>query len=297
MSLDTVTTRILHGAPLRDHLLEQAAHVVASLGQPVRLCIVQVGHHTPSLVYIRNKLAACAKVNIHAEVLRLHESQGEPALHATLRGLAHEPEVTAILVQTPLPRGWDAQAALDLVPPAKDVDGLSQASAVLRETVPDAALLPATPLGVMRLLQAAGITMNGANVAVVGKGMVVGAPLRKLLANAGANVVGIDKDTPHPASLAQGCDVVVAAAGVPGLVTAAWVRPGAVVIDVGLTREGESLHGDVQRMSVEGVAGVLTPVPGGVGPMTVASLITNICDAACLQLGRPRHGWAVDAGA
>ncbi len=285
----------MSGLPLRDHLLHQAAAVVAGLGVPLRLCIVQVGHHAPSVVYIRNKLAACAKVKINAEVLHLHESQGEQALHATLRGLAHEPDVTAILVQTPLPRGWDVQTALDLVPAAKDVDGLSRDSALLRATTPEAVLLPATPLGVMRLLRAAGVSLQGTPVAVVGKGMVVGGPLRHLLAEAGAQVVGIDKDTHNPAALAQACDVLIAAAGVPELITAAWVKPGAVVIDVGLTREDDRLQGDVQRMSVEGVARVLTPVPGGVGPMTVASLITNICDAACLQLGRPRHAWSVDA--
>ncbi len=302
MTLSTVTsrietTRLLGGLPLRDHLLQQARTAVAALGAPVRLCIVQVGNHAPSAVYIRNKQKACAAVGIATEVVHLHEGQGEHALHATLKALAIEPDVTAVLVQTPLPRGWDVQAALDLVPAFKDVDGLSRASAAMRFTQPEQALLPATPLGVMRLLEAAGIDVAGAAIAVIGKGMVVGAPLREMLHNAGAHVVEIDKDTPHPASLTRDCDVIVAAAGVPGLVTAEWVKPGAVVIDVGLTRHDGLLLGDVSRMEVEGVAGTLTPVPGGVGPMTVASLITNICDAACLQLGRPRTPWKVDAGA
>lgn len=299
MSLGTVTTRtestrILAGLPLRDALLEQARNVARSLGVPLRLCIVQVGNHAPSNVYIRNKQLACAHIGIAAEVVHLHEGQGEAALHATLKALAMEPDVTAILVQTPLPHGWDVRAALDLAPAAKDVDGLSRASAELRAANPAHALLPATPLGVMRLLEAAGITLAGAKIAVIGKGMVVGAPLRDMLQQAGAQVTAIDKDTPHPASLTRACDVIVAAAGAPGLVTAEWVKPGAVVIDVGLTRVDGKLRGDVARMEVEGIAAVLTPVPGGVGPMTVASLMTNICDAACLQLGRPRTAWKVD---
>lgn len=307
MSLDSVTTptetpcllatHILAGGPLRDQFLEQARICVANLGVAVRLCIVQVGNHAPSTVYIRNKQLACAKVGIVAEVLHLHENQGEQALHTTLKALANAPDVTAILVQTPLPQGWNVQAALDRVPVHKDVDGLSRASAALRATAPEQALLPATPLGVLRLLDAAGVKLADTAVAVIGKGMVVGAPLRGLLAHKGARVVEIDKDTPHPARLCRECDVIVAAAGVPGLVTAEWVKPGATVIDVGLTRYEGTLRGDVARMEVEGRAGTLTPVPGGVGPMTVASLITNICDAACLQLGRPRTAWQVDANA
>ncbi len=292
-----MTTRILAGIPLRDALLEQARDAVALLGAPVRLCIVQVGNHAPSNVYIRNKQKACAVVGITAEVVHIHEGQGEQALHATLKALAMEDDVTAILVQTPLPHGWDVQAALDLVPAHKDVDGLSRTSAALRLKEAGQALLPATPLGVMRLLEAVGISPSATSVAVIGKGMVVGAPLRGMLEQAGATVIAIDKDTPHPASLTRTCDVIVAAAGVPGLVTAEWVKPGATVIDVGLTRHDGKLLGDVARMSVEGLAGTLTPVPGGVGPMTVASLITNICDAACLQLGRPRTVWKVDARA
>jgi methylenetetrahydrofolate dehydrogenase (NADP+) / methenyltetrahydrofolate cyclohydrolase len=291
------TTRLLGGLPLRDRLLEQAHSAVATLGVPVRLCIVQVGSHAPSNVYIRNKQKACAVVGITAEVVHIHEGQGEHALHATLKALAIEPDVTAVLVQTPLPRGWDVQAALNLVPAHKDVDGLSRASAEMRMTHPAQALLPATPLGVMRLLEAVGISAAGKTIAVIGKGMVVGAPLRGMLQQAGANVVDIDKDTPQPANLTRNCDVIIAAAGVPGLVTAEWVKPGATVIDVGLTRHDGKLLGDVNRMEVEGIAGTLTPVPGGVGPMTVASLITNICDAACLQLGRPRTAWKVDVGA
>ena len=301
---DRITTRILKGAPLRDALLAQVSKVVATLGVPVRVCIVQVGNHGPSNVYIRQKLNACAKVGIEASVVKLHDSEGEATLHAVIAKLGRDAAVHAIIVQTPLPATWDVQAALDMVPAEKDIDGLSSASAALRRAGNMHALLPATPLGIMRLLEAAGVAVTGVRVAVIGQGKVVGAPLCDMLLVAGADVVTIDKNTVNPAPLVKACDVVVAAAGVPGLVTEDWVKPGAVVIDGGLAealvevkRVNGKLVGDVARDKVEGLAGMLTPVPGGVGPMTVASLLTNICDAACLQLGRPRMAWVIDAAA
>lgn len=308
MSLDTVTTKdiprgttLLMGGPLRDRLLGQVAEVVAGLGAQVRLCIVQVGNHGPSNVYIRQKLAACDKVGVEAHVVKLHETEGEATLHAVLKRLGADTAVQGIIVQTPLPHGWDVQAALDLVQASKDVDGLSAASTALAQTDAARALQPATPLGILRLLEAAGVVVAGAKVAVVGQGKVVGAPLVRMLRDGGAEVTVVGKDTVEPARLVKVCDVVVSAAGVPGLITDDWVKPGAVVIDGGLAdvvqevkRVNGKLVGDVARERVEGVAGILTPVPGGVGPMTVASLMTNLLDAACLQLGRPRVGWVID---
>lgn len=288
-----ITTQILRGAPLRDALLEQVTAAVANLGR-VRMCIVQVGNHAASTTYIRHKLAAFSKVGIVAEVVKLRAEDGEQVLHETLRALARDADVHAIIVQTPLPEGWQVQAALDLVPAAKDIDGLSEPGMALRRAGDARALLPATPLGVMRLLEHAGVDVVELKIAVIGKGMVAGAPLREMLAAAGAEVVGIDKDTRHPARLVRECPVVITAAGVPGLVTDDWLQPGAVVIDVGITRREGKLLGDVDAARVEGIARIVTPVPGGVGPMTVASILTNICDAACLQLGRPRVAWVID---
>ena len=308
MTSDTVTTmisahttRILKGAPLRDRLLAQVASAVGTLNMPVRLCIVQVGNHGPSNVYIRQKMAACQKVGAEAHLVKLHESEGEGALHAVLKRLGDDAAVHGIIMQTPLPSGWDVQVALDLVPALKDVDGLSAASRELWLRDAGRALLPATPLGILRLLEVAGVAISGTKIAVVGQGKVVGAPLALMLLEAGAEVVIIDKDTVEPARAARACSVVISAAGVPELVTEEWIRPGAVVIDGGLAdvvqdvkRVNGKLVGDVARARVEGVAGILTPVPGGVGPMTVASLMTNLLDAACLQLGRPRTAWVID---
>ncbi|RYG61837.1 MAG: bifunctional 5,10-methylenetetrahydrofolate dehydrogenase/5,10-methenyltetrahydrofolate cyclohydrolase [Alphaproteobacteria bacterium] len=285
-------TKIYRGEPLRDHLLGQVRKALHGLS--ISVCVVQVGENPASNAYVARKLDACAKVGIDARVLKLDANDGEAKLHDVVRLLAAQEDVRSIIVQTPLPVGWDVQAALDLVPAYKDIDGLSRAGMELRRSGNAAALLPATPLGVMRMLEALHVDVAGRKICVIGKGMVVGAPLREMLKAAGAEVIGIEKDTPHPALLARECDVVIAAAGAPGLVTAEWVKHGAVVIDVGITRVDGKLLGDVNRASVDGIAGTVTPVPGGVGPMTVASLLTNIADATCLQLGRPRPRWTVD---
>ncbi len=285
-------TKIYRGAPLRDHLLAQVRSALQGL--PVKVCVVQVGENPGSNAYVARKLAACAAVGIDAQVVKLNEAQGEAELHAVVRHLAAQDDVRSIIVQTPLPHGWDVRTALDLVPAAKDIDGLSTASNALRRAGNAQALLPATPLGVLRMLEAMRVGISGTKTCVIGKGMVVGAPLREMLTAAGAEVVGIEKDTREPAQLARVCDVIVAAAGAPGLVSRDWVKPGAVIIDVGITRVGDKLLGDVDRISIDGIASIVTPVPGGVGPMTVASLLTNIADATCLQLGRPRPHWTVD---
>ncbi|PZP39594.1 MAG: bifunctional methylenetetrahydrofolate dehydrogenase/methenyltetrahydrofolate cyclohydrolase [Pseudomonas fluorescens] len=290
-----ITTRIVPGGPLRDALLVQITNVVKGFGVPIRICIVQVGDNPASNAYIRHKVNACAKTGIQADIIHLHEDEGEHALHATLRQLANDDRICGIIVQTPLPSGWHVQRILDMVPPSKDIDGLSTASAALRTSNAAHALLPATPLGILRLMTYMGLKAQGARIAVIGKGMVVGAPLRALLEDNGATVVAIDKDTPSPARLTRECDIVVAAAGAPGLVNEGWVKLGATVIDVGITRVDGKLLGDVARAEIDGIAGMITPVPGGVGPMTVASLLTNIVDAACLQVGRPRTAWVIDA--
>ena len=290
--MSDMATRLWPGGPLRDALLAQVTEAVRGLD--VGVSIVQVGHDAASDVYIRRKLMACAAVGITAQVTHLEAAEGEEALHTLVERLAADPKIHGIIVQTPLPAGWDVTRALDAVPVQKDIDGLSSGSRDLRRMGAGNALLPATPLGVMRLLTQMGVTVMERRIGVVGKGMV-GAPLRDMLEAAGAHIAAIDKDTPAPATHASTCDVLVSAAGVPGLITGAWVKPGAVVIDVGITRLEGRIFGDVARDSVDGIAGILTPVPGGVGPMTVASLLTNIADAACLQLGRPRTLWVIDA--
>jgi methylenetetrahydrofolate dehydrogenase (NADP+)/methenyltetrahydrofolate cyclohydrolase len=273
------TTLTLNGNALAARWRAATAGRVAALPRPPRLVIVRA-----------RKLVAAAEVGIVAERLRLSEAEGEAALHSLLNGLARDPSADAVLVQTPLPVGWDMQAAFDLVPWHKDVDGLATASAQRRaQGLP--AHAPATPAAVLRLLHEEwGHRLAGLNVAVVGNGRVVGGPLRAMLAAAGARVIGIDRTTPQPASLCRQAQVVVTACGVPGLITGSWLQPGADVIDVGLTPEETPegkrlLRGDVNALSIEGIAARRTPAPGGVGPLTVAQLLGNVAAAKLLPRG------------
>jgi len=276
-----MTTQLLNGKALGQQWLAEVAVRVAQWPRPPRLVIVQVGDVRASTVYVAKKLEAAAAVGIAAERLHLREDAGEAALQHTLRALAQDTGVDAILVQTPLPAGWDVQAALDAVPWRQDVDGLSTTSAQRRaQGLP--AHAPATPAAVVRVLtEVWGHSLPGLAVAVIGNGRVVGAPLRAMLAQAGAQVLPIDKATPHPQALAKQARVVVAACGVPGLVTEHWLSSGADVVDVGLTPEETPegkriLRGDVDALRIEGVASRRTPAPGGIGPLTVAQLLANV---------------------
>jgi methylenetetrahydrofolate dehydrogenase (NADP+)/methenyltetrahydrofolate cyclohydrolase len=278
-------TATLNGKALGQQWLAQVAVRVQSWPRAPRVVIVQVGNNPASTVYVGKKLEAATTVGIIAERVQLRAEEGEAALHSLLHGLAQDDATDAVLVQTPLPAGWDVQQALDAVPWRKDVDGLSTASAARR-----AAGLPchwpATPAAVLRLLtEEWGHTLPNLPIAVIGNGRVVGAPLRQLLAQMGAEVIAINRDTPHPQALCQTARVVVAACGVPGLVNEHWLQQGADVapdvIDVGLTPEENTegkkiLRGDVDALRIEGLAARRTPAPGGVGPLTVAQLLTNV---------------------
>ncbi len=283
-------TRLLAGKPLQAALLAQVKEVLEHMQAPVRLAVVLVGDHPASQVYVARKAAAAERAGLKAEVLRLPAHTGEQALHATLHGLAQDAATTGILLQLPLPDGWNVQAALDIIPPAKDVDGLTTVNQSART------IWPATPLAVMRLLAHAGINVKGLKACVIGRSTLVGTPLAELLKRAGAVVDTIAKDTPRPQAICREADLVCVAAGVPGLVDARWLKPAATVIDIGITRTANGLLGDVQAEGDHGVLGhaaLLTPVPGGVGPLTVASLLTNAVDAALMQHGNPPHRWVI----
>lgn len=287
------TTHILSGIPLRDALLNQVQTQLKTQGLLPHLHIVQLGNNPASNAYIARKQAACTQVGIHSHLHQLPESTPQSTLTTFIHNLQNTHNATAIIIQTPLPGGWNTQSALNLVPAPMDIDGLSQNSITLRQNQNPSALLPATPIAVFRLLQHAGISIQGTSIAVIGKGMVVGAPLRHMLAQAGAHVIPIDKSTPNPAATCQQAQVVISAAGVPGLVTSSWVAKGAVVIDVGITRQGNKLVGDANPISLHNHAAILTPVPGGVGPVTVASILTNVADAAFMQANLPRPQWQI----
>jgi methylenetetrahydrofolate dehydrogenase (NADP+)/methenyltetrahydrofolate cyclohydrolase len=262
-------------ADLRDRVVRlRSRGVVPGLGT------VLVGDDPGSRSYVRGKHKDCAEVGIFSIERELPADAKQDDVEAVVDELNADPACTGYIVQLPLPSGLDANAALERMDPAKDADGLHPTNLgrlVLGEEGP----LPCTPRGIVELLRANGVELNGAEVVVVGRGVTVGRPLGLLLTRRSENatVTLCHTGTRDLTAHLRRADIVVAAAGVPGLVTAHAVRPGATVVDVGITRSADGLVGDVAP-DVREVAGRIAPVPGGVGPMTRAMLLTNVVERA-----------------
>lgn len=272
-------------AALRAQVAEAGAAFAARAGRPVGLDVVLVGDDAASAVYVRNKAKACEAAGLRGAVHRLpaHTSQAE--LLALLDRLQADDATDGVLVQLPLPKHIDSQAVLVALDPARDVDGFHPLNAgALLAGRPG--LVPCTPWGCMRLLRGAGVPIAGARAVVLGRSNIVGKPMALLLLGADATVTVAHSRTRDLAALCAEADILIAAVGRPKLVTRGWVRPGAAVIDVGINRlEDGSLVGDVDFDDVLGRAGYLTPVPGGVGPMTIACLLENTVRAAWARKG------------
>lgn len=273
-----VHTRILDGnaiaRELREGLIRRVAALAASGVRP-GLAVVQVGHHAASKVYLRNKIKACGEAGVHSEHIELPEAAGEAALLGRIRILNNDARVHGILVQLPLPQRYSVNRVLETIAPAKDVDGFHPTNVGLL-AVGNPRFVPCTPLGVMKLLEREGIAPEGRHAVVVGRSNIVGKPMALLLLQKGATVTICNSKTPDLGAMTRQADILVAAAGRPRLVTAGMVKSGAVVIDVGINRLPDGkLAGDVDFQSVLGIASCITPVPGGVGPMTIAMLLEN----------------------
>jgi methylenetetrahydrofolate dehydrogenase (NADP+)/methenyltetrahydrofolate cyclohydrolase len=250
------------------------------------LAVVLVGHHGPSEIYVKKKLEACRKVGMGARLVRLEDTVSLQALLAHIDVLNRAPEVHGILVQLPLPPHLDAKVVTEQIAPEKDVDGLHPLN-VGRLLTGRTGFVPCTPLGVMRLLADAGVDLRGRHAVVLGRSAIVGRPMSWLLLRAHATVTTCHRYTADAMAHAARADVLVSAVGRPGLVTASWVKPDAVVIDVGINRLPDGrIVGDVAFDEVAERARLITPVPGGVGPMTVAMLMSNTADAAERSLKR-----------
>ncbi len=244
------------------------------------LATVLVGDDPASQVYVGGKEKACAEVGMRSFGHRLPATTSQAELLALVRDLGRNPDVHGILVQLPLPRGLDAQEVIEAIPPAKDVDGLHPVSQG-RLMAGQPGLRPCTPLGVLRLIDETGTDLKGAEAVVVGRSVLVGKPVALLLLERHATVTLCHSRTRDLGAVVGRADVVVAATGQPGLVKGEWIRPGAVVIDVGITRGADGkLRGDVEFAIACERAAFITPVPGGVGPMTIAMLLANTAAAA-----------------
>ena len=283
--------KIIDGKSLAMEVRKSLKTAIASLAvRSVRpgLAAILAGDDPASRVYVRNKARACEETGLTSEVHEFPEDVSESALLERIARLNAEPRVHGILVQLPLPRRLDATRILAAVSPAKDVDGFHATNlGALLQGRPG--FVPGTPAGVMRLLQHAGVALAGRQAVIVGRSTIVGKPLALLLLQKDATVTICHSKTRDLASVTRQADILVAAVGRANLVTADMVKPGACVIDVGVNRLADGrLAGDVDFEPAREVAGWITPVPGGVGPMTVAMLIVNTVRAAELSIENSR---------
>jgi methylenetetrahydrofolate dehydrogenase (NADP+) / methenyltetrahydrofolate cyclohydrolase len=282
-----MTATIIDGravaARVRSGVAQQVAEFTGHTGRPPGLATILVGDDPASAIYVANKRTACAEAGIADRHRRLPADTSQAEVSELIEACNHDPEVSGILLQLPLPEGLDAASLTGLISPEKDVDGLTPISAGrLVQGTPG--LRPCTPLGVIELLDAYGVELEGADAVVVGRSDLVGKPLAALLLARNATVTVCHSRTRDLASVCSRADVLIAAVGVPRLLGAEYVKPGAAVIDVGINRTEDGLRGDVDFEPAAARAGLITPVPGGVGPMTIAMLLRNTVTAARLAL-------------
>jgi methylenetetrahydrofolate dehydrogenase (NADP+)/methenyltetrahydrofolate cyclohydrolase len=278
----------IDGRALAAKVRHEVAAEVAELGR-VGLATVLVGDDPASAVYVGGKQKASAEVGITGFDHRLPQDAAHDEVDALLRELAGDPRVSGILLQLPTPRQVDGPALAELIDPAKDVDGLTPTNAGLL-ALGEPGMVPCTPAGCMDLLRAADTELSGAEAVVIGRSILVGKPMAQLLLAANATVTQCHSRTRDLAEHCRRADVIVAAVGVPRLVTGEMVREGATVIDVGMNRTGDGLVGDVDFDTVKPRARAITPVPGGVGQMTIAMLLHNTLEAARRSAGVPVGG-------
>jgi methylenetetrahydrofolate dehydrogenase (NADP+)/methenyltetrahydrofolate cyclohydrolase len=278
-----MTARRLDGnalaAQVRDELATRSAALKAAGTTPC-LAVLLVGEDPASAVYVRNKVNACEKAGVKS-IKDTYAADVDPAVvMARIAELNADPSVHGILVQLPLPKQFDADAVLEAIAPEKDVDGFhAENVGALMQGNPR--FIPCTPYGVMKMLESANVPLKGAEAVIVGRSNIVGKPMAMLLLQAGCTVTICHSQTKDLNFHTQRADILVAAVGRAKMITGDMVKPGATVIDVGINRLPDGkLCGDVDYDSVEPVAGVLTPVPGGVGPMTITMLLTNTLESA-----------------
>jgi methylenetetrahydrofolate dehydrogenase (NADP+)/methenyltetrahydrofolate cyclohydrolase len=277
-----VSATIMDGKALAARIRKEVAREVAELGGELGLATVLVGDDPASHVYIASKHKAAGEAGMHPRDIRLSQDTTEEDVLAQVAELNADESVDGILVQLPLPGDLDSKPVLELIDPSKDVDGFHPVS-VGRLVANQPGLRPCTPAGVMELLKAYDVPVTGADAVVVGRSDIVGKPVALLLLHQSATVTIAHSKTRDLAEVTRRADILVAAVGRPKMITGDMVKPGAAVIDVGINRTDEGVVGDVDYASASQVAGAITPVPGGVGPMTIAMLLSNTLQAVRLR--------------
>ncbi len=282
-----MTSQLINGVELSKHLrqeLQHKVHALSAKGKTPGLAVILVGDNPASQVYVRNKVSACEQVGIHSVLDKAPATLSQEELLTKIDTLNKDPKIHGILVQLPLPAHIDAQRVIEAISPLKDVDGfhISSAGALMTGSP---GFWPCTPFGCMKMLESIQFDLKGKHAVVIGRSNIVGKPMAMMLLQKNATVTICHSHTQNLAHLTRQADLVVAAVGVRNVLTKDMVKPGAVVLDVGMNRdEAGKLCGDVDFAGVSEVASFITPVPGGVGPMTITMLLHNTVLAA-EQLG------------
>ena len=278
-----MTARVIDGVKLAATIREDVARRAAALtaaGTKPGLAVILIGHDPASQVYVKNKVAACEKAGLHSVLEQYSSDMTQEALLERVRTLNADPSIHGILVQLPLPSHIDAHLVIETIAADKDVDGFHISNAGLLMTGKPL-FRPCTPYGVMKMLESEQVLLRGAVAVVIGASNIVGKPMAMLLQSAGATVTICNSKTKNLGWHTRHADILVVATGKPKMIDASMVKAGAIVIDVGINRGADGkLCGDVDFESVKTVAGAITPVPGGVGPMTIAMLLVNTVEAA-----------------
>jgi len=281
--MSTHTAKIIDGNALSAQLRTDVARRVTALkakGITPGLAVIMVGDNAASQVYVRNKVKSCTEAGMHSVLERYEATMSEADLLARVDALNHDASIHGILVQLPLPAHIDANKVIEFISPAKDVDGFHIASAGAL-MVGQPGFWPCTPYGCMKMLESIGYDLRGKHAVVIGRSNIVGKPMAMMLLQKSATVTICHSATKDLKAMTLQADVIVAAVGKRNVLTADMVKPGAVVLDVGMNRTDEGkLCGDVDYAGVAEVAGYITPVPGGVGPMTITMLLVNTLESA-----------------
>ena len=282
---DKIGAKIIDGKQLARSIRRDIRRQVRKLKFTPGLAVVQVGDDPASTVYVNNKEKDCQYVHFHSEVHRMPAETPQAAVIAQIHTLNSRADIHGIIAQMPVPDSIDGDAVINAIPPEKDADGLTLANLgnllINREKI-----VPCTPSGIIRLIESTGVKIEGSHAVCVGRSSLVGKPVGLMLLNRNATVTYCHTRTRNLSSETRQADILIAAAGKPKLITADMVKPGAVVIDVGITIAENGFVGDVDFEGVKEVAGFITPVPGGVGPMTRAMLLENTLKLALAQKER-----------
>ena len=267
-------------ARVKENVKKRAEEFEGKYSRKVGLAVIKAGNNPASEIYVRNKIKACEACNIKSFSYDFDDAVTEAELIKLIRKLNKDKNVDGILVQLPLPKGIDERAVLSEISPTKDADGFHAVNAGKLFLGEKTRFVACTPRGIMELINSTGVKIAGKRAVVVGRSNIVGKPIATLLLNADATVTVCHSKTINLADITREADILVAAVGKKKFITADMVKRGAVVIDVGMNRDEEGLFGDVDFEHVKDVAGYITPVPGGVGPMTIAMLLMNTVDGA-----------------